>query len=80
MTDDDESVTVEVEVGDEMLAAMRRLRRSKRRDRGQTTAELSEESPAELLEGLIMDAISDDLRRSSSQKSGPIDFYRKYSD
>jgi len=76
MSDDDGGATVEVDIGPEMLSAMRKVRRSKRRDRGQTTAELSEESPSELLEGLLMDAIGDDLRRNSSQKSGLIDFYR----
>lgn len=59
---DDETVTVELEVDQDMLRAMQRVRKKQRKGRGQRTAELSDESPARVISNLITRAYQSELR------------------
>lgn len=63
----DDSVTVELELSEELLGAMRRVRRNQRVDRRTRTAELSEESPGDVVAQLIKRAYSDHLRQARTR-------------
>lgn len=58
------TVTVEIEIDQEMLSAMRRVRRNQRKDRRNRTAELSEETPATVVSQLLTRGYADELRRA----------------
>lgn len=65
MTDD--SVTVELELDRELFEAMKRVRQNQRRDRDTRTAELSAESPGQVVSKLITRGYSDELRRARTR-------------
>ena len=61
------TVTVEIEIEREMLDAMRRVRHNQRRDRDTQTAELSNETPAQVVSKLLTRGYSDELRRAHTR-------------
>ena len=63
----DDTVTVELEIDREMLSAMRRVRQNQRRDRNTRTAELSDETPGQVVSRLITRGYSDELRRAHTR-------------
>jgi hypothetical protein len=77
----DDTVTVELEVDREMLSAMRRVRRNQRRDRDTQTAELSTETPAQVVSKLLTRGYSDELRRARTRgaSGGPPGADARYS-
>lgn len=77
----DGTVTVQLEIDQEMLGALRRVRRNQRRDRDTHTAELSEETPAKMVSQLLLRGYGDDLRRARTRGSagGPAGADTRYS-
>lgn len=65
----DDTITVELEVDREMLSAMRRVRRQQRTDRDTRTAELSDETPGQVVSKLLTRGYSDELRRARTRGS-----------
>lgn len=63
----DDTVTVELEIDREMLSAMRRVRRNQRTDRDTRTAELSDETPGQVVSKLLTRGYSDELRRAHTR-------------
>jgi hypothetical protein len=63
----DDTVTVELEIDREMLSAMRRVRRQQRTDRDTRTAELSDETPGQVVSKLITRGCADELRRAHTR-------------
>lgn len=63
----DDTITVELEVDRDMLDAMRRVRRNQRRGRDTQTAELSDETPGQVVSKLLTRGYSDELRRARTR-------------
>lgn len=63
----DDTVIVELEIDQDMLSAMRRVRRNQRTDRDTRTAELSQETPGQVVSKLITRGYSDQLRRAHTR-------------
>ena len=63
----DDTVTVELEIEREMLSAMRRVRHNQRRNRDTQTAELSSETPAQVVSKLLTRGYADELRRAHTR-------------
>lgn len=63
----DNTVTVELEIDQDMLDAMRRVRRQQRTDRDTRTAELSDETPGQVVSKLITRGYADQLRRAHTR-------------
>ena len=77
----DDTVTVELEIDREMLSAMRRVRRQQRTDRDTRTAELSDETPGQVVSKLLTRGYSDELRRARTHgaSGGPVGADARYS-
>jgi hypothetical protein len=77
----DDTVTVEIEIDREMLDAMRRVRQQQRTDRDTRTAELSTETPAQVVSKLLTRGYSDELRRARTRgaSGGPPGADARYS-
>lgn len=65
MTDD--TVTVKMEIGRDMLDAMRRVRHNQRTDRDTRTAELSDETAGQVVSKLLTRGYADELRRARTR-------------
>lgn len=63
----DDTITVEIEIEQEMLSAMRRVRRNQCRGRDNQTAKLSEETPTKMVSKLLTRGYSDELRRARTR-------------
>jgi hypothetical protein len=77
----DDTVTVELDIDPEMLDAMRRVRQQQRTDRDTRTAELSTETPGQVVSKLITRGYSDELRRARTRgaSGGPPGADARYS-
>jgi hypothetical protein len=77
----DGTVTVELEIDRDMLSAMRRVRRQQRTDRDTRTAELSDETPGQVVSSLLTRGYSDELRRARTRgaSGGPPGADARYS-
>lgn len=63
----DETITVELEIDRDMLDAMRRVRRNQRKSRDNRTAELSDETPGQVVSQLLRRGYADQLRRARNR-------------
>jgi hypothetical protein len=77
----DETVTVELDIDREMLDAMRRVRRNQRKSRDNRTAELSDETPGQVVSQLLKRGYADELRRARTRgaSGGPPGADARYS-